>query len=239
MERKNRVSGSRGALEYGKFRENSKGESVVATVDDSEFNVATTIITDSGNVEIIAAPVEGEALRIKGFQLSREGSNAVAISFREETDGELKYTTYLANDGDFVYRNLPGAWALGNGRALNAYASGDCNVHITVEYEGPAVSEKESESLADSLSIAEEIAIDSVKNITDVITIAEEEFETQGRVLTDSMDIVDSGLVITGDRSKALSDEVSIAEVVGNSVTLNVSDTISFAEESVRELTVN
>lgn len=238
MDKINRTSGSRGALEYGKFRENSKGETVVATVDDSELNVVTLNITESGNHEIVVPSLE-EAIRVKGFYISNNSGTDVDISFREETDGELKYTTHLIDEGHLVERSLPGAWALGNGRALNVYASGDCDVYVTIEYEGPAESEEEKESLGDSLSISEEIAVVSGKNVIDTITIAEAETETTGRSLLDSIDIVDSGLVITGDRSKALSDEVSVAEAVGNSATLNLNDSISFAEGSVRELTVN
>ena len=228
----------KGSLEWGKFRKNSQGEIVVATVDDAEVNVITVNIVNSGNTEIVASPALDEAVRLKGFYISNNSDTDVDISFREETDGELKYTTHLITEGENVARSLPGAWALGNGRALNVYADVDCDVFVTVEYEGPAESEEEKESLADSMAIAEEMAFDSGKVLADAITFAEEESETEGRSLTDSMDIVDSGLVITGDRSLAFEDSLSVAEVLGNTITLSLSDTVGFADSSVRELTI-
>jgi len=230
MNRINRTSGSRGALEYGKFRENSAGETVVATVDDSEVRVITLNVTESGNHELVA-PSSSQAVRLKGFYISNNSNTDVDISFREETDGELKYTSHLIDEGQIAERILPGAWALGNGRALNVYASNDCDVFITVEYEGPAESESESESLDDTLSITEDIAVESGKVLSDTLTITEAETETSGRALEDSIEIEDSGIVITGDRTKSLEDSQAITEGVGNNVTLSLSDTMSIDDE--------
>lgn len=158
MDEVSRTGGSRGALEYGKFRTNAQGNTVVAVADDSDSNVATAHITASGNVELISVPSDGKAIRIKGFQISATTTDPVSISFREGTDGELKFTTYMVVAGAFVSRDLSHAWALTAGKALNVHASASCNVYVTVEVEEPAKSEAESKSLVDTLAIAETLA---------------------------------------------------------------------------------
>jgi len=228
MERSNRKIG-KGAMEYGKFRRNSKGEWAVAVVEDVELEVVTLNITESGNHAIVE-PAADEAVRLKGFHISNNSGTDVDISFREEEDGELKYTTHLVDEGQTVDRKLPGAWALGNGRALNVYASGACDVFITIEYEGPSESEEEKESLADSMSISEELATTLVKVLSDSMTITESIGNVLSLELSDSMSISDGDPYITGDRTKALTDSLSIAESQGNQTTLSLSDTMSIAE---------
>ena len=225
MENINKSTGSKGTMEWGKFRQNRQGDIVVAVSNEDEVKVKTYLITDSGNTLLLES-LANKAIKIKGFQYSMEGGSAVTLSLREDTDGALKYTTFLATTGDFIARDLSHVFALNANAPLYIYASGVCNVHVTIEYVGPEDSVQEGLDLTDSLSIAESISAGLVA-------------ETEIAILSDDIAIVDSGFVITGDRSLAFEDSLSVAEVLGNTITLSLSDSISFADSSVRELTIN
>jgi len=226
-----------GALEYGKFRLNRQGESVVAVSNEDEVRVKTGTVTDSGNTLMVAGQAD-KGTRVKGFLLSREGGSAVAISLREGTDGELKYTTYLKDDGDFVRVDLSHTWALSINKSLYVYASGGCNVHVTVEYDGPADSVQESTNLTDSMTMAEAQAFAWGQH--SALTDAQSETEAiskfaAGKKVTDSMTITDAAVAKVVAFKLALGDTLAIAESLGGTRFLALSEVaLTIAESSTR-----
>jgi hypothetical protein len=170
-----------GALEYGKFREVRKGESVVGVANEAEIFAITRNITASGATEVISAPTDEEGIRVRGFQMSKAGGSAVNISLKQD-DGDNCYTVRLENDGDFISRDFSHVWALETHKALQAVASGACNVYLTVEYEHTP-SRREGLKLTDSVDITEALAKDFVRpNLADTSGTITEEVE-KGLVL--------------------------------------------------------
>ena len=227
-------TGARGSMEYGKFRLNRQGESVIAVSNEDEVKVKTLTITESGNTLFLESAAE-KSIRVRGFLFSREGSNSVAIALRQGTTGDLKYLCYLKNDGDYISKDLSHIWALDADADLYIYASAECNVHVTIEYDGLKESFQEGKALSDDMSIAEGISsIETAKAVTDAITITEAEIETTGRALSDSIDITDEAITWTGSAVIELSDAVSISTDMGGTRFLALTDAITFAESSVR-----
>ena len=168
-----KITGGKGSAEYGKFRQNRQGDIVVAISNEDEVKVKTFLVTDSGNTLLLDSLAD-KAIKIKGFQYSMEGGSAVALSLREDTDGDLKYTVYLATTGDFIARDLTHVFALNANAPLYVYASGACNVHVTIEYNGPEESSQEGLDLTDSITIADSAVVPTRQlAITDSISIAE------------------------------------------------------------------
>lgn len=256
-----KATGSKGALEYGKFRRNRQGEPVIAVSNEDEIKVKTITITDSGNTALVPAE-SGKSIRVKGFIFSREGGSAVAVSLREDTDGDLKYTTYLYADGDYISKDFTHVWMLNSNKPLYAYASGSCNVHVTVEYEGPSESVAEGETLSDSIIIQERLVTDVGVNVRDSLDIAEAEIEGTGKVVTDAQTITETTAhvwailnelvdtveivpeviapaIVPEVESQSLSDSIVIAEGVGNGVTLRLSDSITIDTTDMQRVYVN
>jgi hypothetical protein len=219
-----------GALEYGKFRKLRDGEYVVAVSQENEAKVKTLVVSASGNTLLVSGNPD-QSIRLRGFQLSREGSNAVSISFREDTNGPLLYTVYLNDDGDNFKRDLSNIWSLNAGKSLYVYASGACNVHVTAEYDGPADSVIEGQYLDDTLSIAEALATNLSKPLADSFTIAvslakEEENDI---ALSDALSITDNALSWTGDAVRTLSDSLPVSDSLGATRFLGLNDSLSVA----------
>lgn len=249
-----------GHLEYGKFRQNRQGEYVVAVSNEDEIKVKTLTITESGNTAFIPAEA-GKAIRVRGIIYSREGGGAAAISLREDSDGDLKYTVYLKDDGDKFEKDLSHVWALNTNKPLYIYASGACNVHVTVEYDGPDESVQEGETLADTLSITEALSIKPNKKVADALAMTDDGInkfaigagkgeslsvlesiaKVSSTVLADSLSITESisaGLVAEAE-IKALSDSLSISEALGNGLSLKLSDAVSIETTDMEREYVN
>ena len=227
-------TGGKGAMEYAKFRQNRQGETVVAVSNEDEIKVKTITVTASGNTLLLESASE-KSIRVRGFMFSREGSNSVTLSLRQGETGDLKYVCYLKDDGTIFSKDLSHLWLLDADADLYVYASGACNVHVTIEYDGPADSKQEGKALSDTMSIADSITnLETGKKVTDAITITETEIETAGRELTDSMDIVDEALTWTESAEIELTDSVSISTEMGGTRFLALTDAITFAESSTR-----
>jgi len=230
-------TGARGSMEYGKFRLNRMGEPVVAVSNEDEVKVKTIVITDSGNTAFIPAEA-GKAIRVRGFVLSREGGSAATISLREDSDGDLKYSVYLKTDGDNFQKDLSHIWALSVNKPLYVYASEACNVHVTVEYDGPDEATNEGETLADAMSIAESVNFTSGKKVTDAITFAEAEIESSGKKITDTQTITDSTISRAWVGALGFSESMSVSESVveswGQPLTKSLTDSITFSEDAVQ-----
>jgi len=203
-----------GALRYGSYRERRQGEYVQAVANEAEIQVITQNITASGNTEILAAPsaTSEQGIRVRGFQLSKAGGSAVAISLRQGTTGDLVFTTHLENDGDFAHRDFPHVWELESEKALNVYASGSCDIHVTIEYEY-FESRTETLELSDTMSVAEALTTEPTV------------------VLTDSQSISES-LATENVFTKELTDEEAIAEdkEFVREVYLAISDSMTITE---------
>jgi hypothetical protein len=163
-----------GALEYGKFRKNRQGESVVAVANEGEVLVKTILVTASGLTEVLAAPTDEYGLRIRGFQVSMVSGSAVNVSLRQSTDGDDCFTTHLESAGNSFGRDFNNVWALETHKSLNVNTSGVCSVYVTVSYE-EFPSRTEGLKLTDSMAMAETRSHGVEKtDFADSITMTEE-----------------------------------------------------------------
>lgn len=208
------VDKSLGALRYGSYRERRQGEYVQAVANEAEVEVITKNITVSGNTEVLSAPASTseQGIRIRGYQVSKASGSAVAISLRQGTTGDTKFTVHLENNGDFASRDFPHVWELESEKALYVNASGSCDVYLTVEYEY-FESRIETLELSDTMSIAEALTTLPVVGLSDSLSISESlasenVFE---RALTDSESIAEDREFVR-EVYLTLSDSMSVAE---------------------------
>ena len=221
---------SKGAREYGRFRETRHGKTAVAIVNDDEATPISVNVTESGDTEIISNPGASENLVIKGFHFSNRDSAAITVLLKAGDDGVEKFETNLAASGGTFDKNLVGRyWRLPLNKPLVINLSADGDVLVSVEYEGEAEPAQEAVTPSESVDIAEALTVDFGLNVTDAVTFADAEIEAPGLVLSDSLEITES-LLITGDRTEPLSETLSIAEAVANKLTLSLSDAQSIAE---------
>jgi len=213
------------AREYAKFRGTKHNETAMAMVNEDEAIPITLRVTTSGNTDLIPSPGADDALTIKGFHFSNNNSSKVTVSLRAGSGAPLKFSTVLAANGGNLDKNLNGRyWRLPLGAELFVNLSGTSDVYVTVEYESSAQPGEEALYLDDSISMTETLAKDvTTPAVADSQSIAEANAKDVATPLVDSIDISE-GLVATGDRSKALSDSVAIAETLGNSTTLALND---------------
>ena len=220
------------AREYAKFRETRHGRTAVGQTNEDEATPATVLATDSGDTEILPAAGAGENYVIKGFHISNAGSSKITVALKTDTDAPKQFTTCLPADGGSIDKNLIGRyWRLPLNAPLYINLSADGEVYVTIEYEGGEEPGPEGIAVTDSQSIAESVAKAVTKPaLTDSQTITEALAKDAGKVQADSMGVAES-LLITGDRSKALEDTLSIAESLANGITLSLSDSQSISED--------
>ena len=206
---------SLGARQYGKFRETRHGRIVVGTTNEDEATILSDVLSASGDNEVIAAPVSGNNLVIKGFHLSNRNSSGITVSLKAGSDGVEKFPVYLAASGGNFDKNLVGRyWRLPLGKPLIVNLSADGDVLITIEYEGEAEPGQEAVTPSDSLSIAEAITKKAVKLA-----------KTDAQSISVSLDKV----AVTLGKSESL----PISEALANSATLRLSDSLVIAESEI------
>ena len=221
----------KGAREWGRFRETRHGDTAVAVVNDDEATPISVNVTKSGDNEIISSLGASENLVIKGFHFSNRDSSAITVLLKAGEDGVEKFETNLPASGGNFDKNLVGRyWRLPLGKPLIINLSANGDVLVSVEYEGEEEPAEEAVTPSDSLAIAEALMIETSKILADSVTFTDSEIEAPGLNLDDAIDIVDSGLTITGDRTKPLEDTLPIAEQLANQITLSLNDSQSIAE---------